>query len=331
MSAFLKSNTHRMEQLQKNNKQSISQANSAYYIIIFLIIIFVLILIAIIFVFSNSTNLNKAALPSISNIPLQTLLYTIGGIVALFVIFVLVNSRYEIYFQKRPQIGINRPTPTYKVFWPSGKISEETLEIISADFPMTNANTYSISFEVMVSDTRSDDPQGPFRHLVHRGSKDIVTFKRNSPGSMPKGRGGLNDGLPSEMNPGIFVDQFTNDMILFIDTDPIKYGDYGFRESIRVSDIPLKKAFTVHLTIHDQILEVYINCRLAGSKVLQGIPRAVANNWYGLAGFSPAQAIVQNVKLWDIDLYATEIRNMCSDIQITKDAKAKAKSNCSKC
>ena len=329
MSVFLKSNTHRMEQLQKNNKQSISQANSAYYIIIFLIIIFVLILIGIIFVISNSTDLNKTTLPSITSIPLQTLLYIIGGIVGLFVIFVLVNSRYEIYFQKRPQIGINRPIPTYKVFWPSGKVSEETLEIKSADFQMTNANTYSISFEVMVSDTRSDDPQGPFRHLVHRGSKDIVTFKRNSPGSMPKGRGGLNDGLPSEMNPGIFVDQFTNDMILFIDTDPIKYGDYGFRESIRITDIPLKKPFTVHLTLHDQILEVYINCRLAGSKVLQGIPRAVPNNWYGLAGFSPAQAIVQNVKLWDIDLYATEIRNMCSDIQITKDAKPK--SNCSKC
>ena len=105
-------------------------------------------------------------------------------------------------------------------------------------------------------------------------------------------------------------------MIIFIDTDSVKQGEYGFRESVRVTDIPLKRPFSIHLTLHDQMLEVYINCRLAGSKILHGIPRAVPNNWYGLTGFIPAMAQIQNMKLWDTQLYAQEIRKMCGDIKI---------------
>jgi hypothetical protein len=320
-----------MDQLKKEGKMSKSQANAAFFVIIFLLIIFVLIVIGVIFIYVQSVDLSKP-LPTLNNIPLKSLLYVLGGIVAVGVIFVLLNSRYEIYFQKRPQIGSNRSKPPFKQFWQPGTKTatkdKKVLTITSDEFPMTNATTYSVGFELMVADTRSDDPYGPFRHIVHRGAKDISTFKRNSPGSVPKGRGGLNDGLPSEMNPGIFVDQFTNDLIIFIDTDPIKHGDYGFRESVRITDIPLKKPFSIHLTLHDQILEVYINCRLAGSKILQGIPRAVPNNWYGLAGFSQAAALVQNIKLWDADLYASDIRNMCTDIQMDKNAELKT---CDKC
>lgn len=328
-----------MEQLKKNNKMSKSQANSAFYIILFLIIIFVIIVSAAIFIFSYSTDFSKAPITNL-NMPLKSLLYILGGIVGFGVIFVLVNSRYEIYFQKRQAIGIDRSMPPFKLFWKPGATAPETkgsektkkdkksLIITSDEFPMTNANIYSVAFEIMVANTRSDDAQGPFRHIIHRGANDIKEFTRNAPGSVPKGRGGLNDGLPSEMNPGIFIDQFTNDLIIFVDTDPVKHGNHGFRESVRVTDIPLRTPITIHLTLHEQILEVYINCRLAGSKILHGNPRAVSNNWFGLVGFSPAPAIVQNVKIWDIDLYATEIRNMCSAIQISKDEEPSA---CAKC
>lgn len=326
-----------MDQLQKKNKLSKTEANSAFYIIIFLIIIFVLFVCIAIFIISHSVDFSKASLGTY-NIPLKTLLYIIGGIVALGVLFVLVNSRYEMYFQKRESIGIDRPTQSFGQFWKPGtnadkkdktdKSTKTSLTITSDEFPMTTAATYSVGFELMVADTRSNDIQGPFRHIIHRGSNDIKDFTRNSPGSIPKGRGDLNDGLPSEMNPGIFVDQFTNDIIIFVDSDPIKQGNQAFRESIRLTDIPLRKPFSLHITLHDQILEVYVNCRLAGSKLLHGLPRAVSNNWFGLAGFSPAPAVIQNVKLWDIDLYASEIRNMCSEITISKDAEP---TTCSKC
>ena len=318
-----------MDYLQKNNKISKSQANAAHILTIVLIVVFVLVALLSILLMSYSFNVNQMGYSS-SQIPMKSFLYILGGIVGLSVVFVLFNSRYEMYFQKRQQIGINRSLPKSGQFWQPGK-NQDNFTVKSDEFHMTNANTYGMSLELNVIDSRSDDPRGPFRHIVHRGSKDIVDFKRNSPGSLPKGRGSLNDGLPSEMNPGVFVDQFTNDLIIFIDTDPVKSSDYGFRESVRVTDIPLKKPFTLHLTLHDQILEIYINCRLAGSKVLHGIPRPVANNWYGLAGFSSALANIQNLKLWDMDLYATEIRNMCSDIKMDTKATELIKSKCSKC
>jgi hypothetical protein len=320
-----------MDQLQKKNNASKTEANSAFYIIIFLIIISVIFVCIAIFIISQSMDLTNLTLGTY-NIPFKNGLYILGGIVALGVLFVLVNSRYEMYFQKRESIGVDRPAQPFGMFWKPGTSADKTtknaLTITSDEFPMTSPATYSVGFELMVADTRANDIQGPFRHIIHRGSNDIRNFTRNSPGSIPKGRGDLNDGLPSEMNPGIFVDQFTNDIIIFVDTDPIKEGNQAFRESIRLTDIPLRKPFSLHVTLHEQILEIYVNCRLAGSKILNGLPRAVSNNWFGLAGFSAAPAIIQNVKLWDIDLYASEIRNMCPKIIISKDVEP---NTCSKC
>ncbi len=152
----------------------------------------------------------------------------------------------------------------------------------------------------------------------------IAKGKPDVPGT---GQGGLADGLPTQMNPGIFLDKFTNDLIVFVDTDPAKQGDTGFRESVRISDIPLKKPFYVHVSVHDQILEVYVNCRLAATKLLQGSPRAVPNDWYGRIGFARAAALIQNLRLWDIDLYAFEVLKLCPPIVVLPNT---APSSCSK-
>ena len=171
----------------------------------------------------------------------------------------------------------------------------------------------------MVTDTRTIDKFGPYRHLVHRGTDDLSKFIPNTPGSDRKGAGGLNDGLPTQMNPGIFVDQFSNDLIIFVDTDPIQDGAQAYRESVRIPDIPLNKGFYIHLTIHDRLLEVYLNCRLAATKLLHGTPRAVPNDWFGRTGFSRARAIIQNMSLWDSNLYAIELRNKCPGFVLHKE------------
>ena len=234
----------------------------------------------------------------------------------------LFNSQFEIYFQKRQTSGIDRPLPVSKIFWTPAKTPNPQdptdLLLVSDDFPMTGPETYSMGLEVLITDTRTSDKFGPYRHLAHRGTDDLKRFIPNSPGSQPKGAGALNDGLPSQMNPGIFIDQFSNDLLIFVDTDPIGLGNETYRESVRIPDSPLNKAFYIHLTVHDRLLEVYINCRLAATKLLHGIPRAVPNEWFGRVGFARSRAIVQNMRLWDSNLYAIEIRNMCPGIKLSK-------------
>jgi hypothetical protein len=235
----------------------------------------------------------------------------------------LINSKYEVYFQKKQTVGINRPIPPSSIFWKPGSSPNPEdpykLTLATKEFPMTTPEIYSVGIEIIVGDTRTSDKLGPYRHIIHRGSSELMSFtEANSPGSAPKGLGDLNDGLPRQMNPGVFLDQFTNDLIVFIDTDPNKKGSQSFRESIRIQDIPLKKGFHLHLTIHDRLLEVYVNCRLAATKLLQGNPKGVPNDWYGRVGFSRAAAIIQNLRLWDNSLYALELRNMCPAIDLTK-------------
>ena len=186
---------------------------------------------------------------------------------------------------------------------------------------MTTPETYAVSIELMISDTRTSDKSGPYRHLLHRGTDDLKKFIPNTPGAHSKGAGDLNDGLPSQMNPGLFVDQFSNDLIIFVDTDPIagEPGSQAYRESVRIADVPLNRAFNVHITVHDRLLEVYMNCRLAATKLLHGTARGVPNEWLGRVGFARARAVIQNLKLWDNNLWAIELRNMCPKITMPEN------------
>jgi len=310
-----------MDQLLNKLKTSKGVTSAAYFFLVILLIIFIILAIAIGYFSTRNISLNsiRSHYPDLIS---SRILYGITAVVVLFIIGMLVNSQYEVYFQKRQTVGTERAKPEATVFWrPGEKTNPEdpyNLTLTTKEFPMSSPETYSMGLEIIVGDTRSNDKFGPYRHIIHRGSGDLSKFIDTTfPGSAPKGSGGLLDGLPTQMNPGVFIDQFSNDLIIFIDTDPVKLGDQSFRESIRIPDIPLKRGFYLNLTVHDQLLEVYMNCRLVATKLLKGKPRGVDNDWYGRVGFSRASAIIQNLSLWDINLYATEIRNMCPGISIT--------------
>lgn len=312
-----------MDQLLDSMKTSRGLSSTAFYIFILLIIFLIAAVVIFIYILSRNTTLEsiRASYPELLS---ARVLYIITGIVVVFIIFMLVNSQYEIYFQKKQTIGIDRPLPPSTKFWIPGSTANpqdpHNLTVTSEEFIMSTPEVYSLGVEIIVADTRSNDKYGPYRHLFHRGSADLKAFTNvSSPGSAPKGMGDLRDGLPSQMNPGVFLDQFSNDLMIFVDTDPIKFGLQSYRESIRIPDIPLKRGFHLHLTIHDRLIEVYINCRLAATKLLKGNPKGVLNDWYGRVGFSRAAAIVQNLTLWDNNLYAIETRNMCPPIVIAKN------------
>uniref|UniRef100_A0A6C0L046 Uncharacterized protein n=1 Tax=viral metagenome TaxID=1070528 RepID=A0A6C0L046_9ZZZZ len=315
-----------MDQLIDSLKVSRSESSTVFYI--FLTVFALCILGGS---FSTYLFLKGVSIAQIQTrfptVPVNQILYGLAASVGLMVILTLLGANLDISISRK-NTGINRSLPPSTTFWKpaTGQNPQDpiNLRVESDEFPMSKPDIYSMAVEVSVYDSRSENSSGPYRHILHRGTDELIKFKSDVPGT---GQGGLSDGLPTQMNPGIFLDKFTNDLIVFVDTDPVKSGDTGFRESVRISDIPLKKPFYVHVSVHDQILEVYVNCRLAATKLLQGSPRAVPNDWYGRIGFARAAALIQNLRLWDIDLYAFEMLKLCPPIVVLPNT---APSSCSK-
>ena len=179
-----------------------------------------------------------------------------------------------------------------------------------------DSRLYSIQFDGIIYNTRNYmTTEGPYRHIVHRGSKELLATTPNGiplSGCAPAGVGELPPfGLPARMNPGIFVDPNINDIIVFVDT---MNGATPYRESVRIVDVPLDTPFRLGVIVNGQVLEVYLNCKLEVTKVLAGVPREIENEWYGIAGRANAQAQIQNLMIWTSALAADEIRPLCPEL-----------------
>jgi hypothetical protein len=116
-------------------------------------------------------------------------------------------------------------------------------------------------------------------------------------------------GLPKRLNPGIFLDPNTNDIIIFVDTKS-QTGDV-YRESGRISDIPLDKPLRLTVSLHNQVLEVDLNCKLELTKVLAGEPKPVENVLYGLCGKAAAEASIQNLYVWPYAISSEALSHFC--------------------
>jgi hypothetical protein len=179
-----------------------------------------------------------------------------------------------------------------------------------------DSRLYSVQFDGIVYNTRNYmTTEGPYRHILHRGSKELLATTPNGiplSGCAPAGVGELPPfGLPARMNPGIFVDPNINDIIVFVDT---MNGATPYRESVRIVDVPLDTPFRLGVIINGQVLEVYLNCKLEVTKVLSGVPREIENDWYGISGRANAQAQIQNLMVWTSALGAEDIRSICPEL-----------------
>lgn len=180
---------------------------------------------------------------------------------------------------------------------------------------------YSLLTDCVLLNTREfNTTEGPWRHILHRGSNDLEQTTIGGAvlkGGCPSGLSSDNPlppfGLPRRMNPGIFLDPNKNDLIIFIDTES---GSQSYRESVRIPDIPMDIPFRLSLTIKHKVLNIYLNCRLETTKVLDGVPRSVENRWYGLAGAAAAQAQLQNLYIWKRTLQADEAIALCSSLPV---------------
>ncbi len=217
-------------------------------------------------------------------------------------------------------------TEAYKYWDPTKGIQHNGLLVAKADAPPNFRNdVYTLTLELNWINTRTLQKNGPFRHILHRGSGELEPSADQSPLGIFAKRGAAqicpgssrygplpDRGLPRAMNPGIFADPETNDLIIFVD---IMKGASPSREQIRIPDIPMDIPFHLCVIMQQRYLEVYVNCRLEATKILGGDPITVDDNWYGLCGRAALMAQIQNLKLWKQPLTAYDIYDRCPSIK----------------
>jgi hypothetical protein len=245
-----------------------------------------------------------AAKFGISTIVLYILVLALVG----FVVAMLMNVKLSLSWLIPKKYTVK--AVSHKFWLPSGEYSN--LVVPSTLAPVPTDNAYTMMLEGLLFNSRNyQTTDGPYRHLTHRGSNELAPTSSTT--SIGCSMSGTNTnlppfGLPKRLNPGIFLDPNTNDILVFVDTTD---GKNTYRESVRIADVPLDIPFSLGIVVNGRVLEVYLNCGLEATKVLTGDPSNVENVWYGLSGSASADAQIQNLTLWDYGLPADDFRAVC--------------------
>jgi hypothetical protein len=252
--------------------------------------------------FGSFGNYSKTVDPMVKSLPANFMLYALATLVIVFIGFMLMNKSVVPpnplpYLIPRSMIVYSS---SKRIWTPSG--NTRNLVAYKSDIGSSfQDNSYSILMECKLLDSRSNSAQPVHRHIFHRGSDEYSA----NPSASANTAGG---NLPRRMNPGVFLDPLTNDLLVFVDT---VNGSQSFRESLRVPDLPLKTPFRLGIVVSNRTLDVYINCRLEDTKLLQGTPKPVEMTVYGEAGSNPAPLQLQNVYLWSNAITTADMTSLC--------------------
>ncbi len=225
-------------------------------------------------------------------------------------------------------LGGGPPKPQELVFWrrfdPIVPLRVTEKELGSAAM----FDRYTIIIDMVWFNTRVSAASNTYRHIFHRGSGEGADFLQNIRPAIQNagaaaGAGSttaigpteteiltrMPQGLPTRMNPGIMADPVKNDMLIFIDTER---DAEDYRESVRIPDVPMDQPFRLAIVVAHNMVEVYVNCQLEVTKLLEGQPRRIENAWYGLVGPKPLPSAVQNLRILNGVLGAGQIMNYCA-------------------
>ena len=267
------------------------------------------------FQFRNSGYTSSSVTSSLSILNNEWILYVCVAVFIVIVLFMLMGRTIDMswtkYIDPRPaNWKINQRA---KLFFPPGPQFSNMIVTVDKSLQGMEDDIYSMIFDFVLYESRNyRSTESPYRHILHRGSNELTKAtvggallggcSTNPSGELPP------FGLPKRLNPGVFLDPNTNDILIFVDT--IK-GSETFRESLRVVDIPLDTPIRIGIVINKRVLEVYINCRLESTKVLQGDPKLVENEWYAIAGPEGTKAQLQNLYVWKESLSSDDMKSLC--------------------
>ena len=214
-------------------------------------------------------------------------------------LLVVIDAFYP-FLPINPIGGPSAEARAGRSFWTNVTTEMDGLVVSKADSPIVSPGAYSMSVQVVIADSRSMD-QTKFRHILSAGTSDISADS---------------DGLPSIMNPGIFLDKRNNDVHVFINTILTSGATITpLQEGLTIKDLPLAAPITLGVVNNGRTVEVYVNCRLYSTLLLKGTPVAAppdqTTQWFGRYGPAPFTGIIKNLQLWGTALNSTDFIQMC--------------------
>lgn len=253
-----------------------------------------------------------------SGLSTATIAYVLLGALAVYFIGLMLMNKPIDFSWLDPRPKSMKTTSDAYHFWKPSPVFTN-LTVPKGSVPGFKNTLYTINMDCVLLNTRNfKGTGGPWRHLMHRGSNELqlttvggsllrtgCAAAANSGGALPP------FGLPKRMNPGIFLDPNTNDIVVFVDTER---GGEIYHESVRISDVPMDIPFRIGVIVNETMLEVYMNCKLEVSLVLKGRPQSVEDVWYGLSGAAAAQAQIQNLYIWKRAVPADQIGSVCAKL-----------------
>jgi len=238
-------------------------------------------------------------------------------------VVVMIADNFYPFLPVNPISGPSAAARAGRSFWSAGG---ENLMVPAAESPTVNPTNYSMSVQLMIGDSRPLITN-QFRHVAHRGSNPVglAATKSGTSGHAGIQIADIPDapqayktlGLPSIMNPGLFLDKNKNDLHVFVHTTD---KETLWLESLTIEDLPLATPLTIGVICNGKTLEVYLNCRLYSTLLLKGrpyLPKA-DNQWFGRYGAFPVSGIVKNLTLWDTPLGTTDYTLMCRNPSFDK-------------
>jgi hypothetical protein len=273
----------------------------------------------------SSTDFSQKFDPSVMD-KMKYVIYILAIAIAVFVV-VLIADNFFPFLPVNPLGGPSAAARAGKKFWTNITTESENLIVPASMSPTVVANSYSMTVQLMIGDSRTPSA-GRFRHILHRGSNPCSL---SSSVAGPSGHAGIqigdipdsadpsykNTGLPAVMNPGLFLDKYRNDLHVFVHTRGKEAGaDVLWLESVTIADVPLRTPTTVGVVCNGRTLEVYFNCRLYSTLILKGDPYLPTsdNQWYGRYCAFPMSGIVKDLQLWGAPLNSSDYMSMCRNV-----------------
>jgi len=240
--------------------------------------------------------------------------------IAIATILMVVDTFYP-FLPVNPVSGPSAAARAGVSFWSA---NAENLMVPTSLSPTVLSNSYTMSIQLMIGDSRSPN-LGKYRHIVHRGSNPCGLTATTAgptghagiqPSDLPPGTDPAYEqtGLPSLMNPGLFLDKYKNDLHVFVHTQRMEGAmKVLLLESVTIEDLPLQTPITIGIVVNVTTVEVYVNCKLYSTLLLNGVPYLppADNQWFGRSCLYPMSGIVQNLTLWGSPLGSSDYMQMC--------------------
>ena len=265
-----------------------------------------------------------------------TTLNAYGGMYIIYALFLgilitvilLVTDAFYPFLPMNPIMGPSAFARSGQTFWTSTSPDAENLMVPVKLSPTTAAASYSMSIQMILSDSRGPN-MGKFRHVLHRGANPVLLSTNTAgstghsgiqPGDVSPSEGDyVSTGLPSLMNPGLMLDTFKNDLQVMIHTKGVQTTDASknnvlLLESSTIENLPLNTPLTIGIICTGKTVEIYVNCKLYTTMILNGTPYlpAQSNQWFGRYGAYPFIGLVKNMQLWSGPLPSGDYTKVCS-------------------